>query len=179
MNRQNNYDMITGYLTDGREAYYRLAYSYVHNKEDALDIVQESICKALSSAKTLKNPSAVKSWFYKIVVNTSLDFIRSSSRYVFLEDEEMENLASSTKENWGDMDLKSAIEHLPTKNKTVILLRYYEDLKLEEIAGILNENLNTVKTRLYSSLKKLKVELEDPDEFHASNQIERGKKKWM
>ncbi len=174
MSKQNNYDMITGFLTDNRESYYRLAYSYVHNKEDALDIVQDSICKALSSAKTLKEQESVKSWFYKIVVNTSLDFIRKSSRYVYLNDEEIENLAASPEDPYRSMDLKNAIEHLPTKNKTVILLRYYEDLKLDEIACILNENINTVKTRLYSSLKKLKVELENPEEFHLNQIKQKG-----
>ncbi len=165
MSKQNNYDIITGFLIENREACYRLAYSYVHNKEDALDIVQESICKALSSAGALKNRPAVKSWFYKIVVNTALDFLRNNSRYVFLEDEELENLIPPAEDHPEDPDLRSAIEQLPTKNKTVILLRYFEDLKLEEIAGILNENVNTVKTRLYSSLKKLRIELDNPEAF--------------
>jgi RNA polymerase sigma-70 factor (ECF subfamily) len=49
---------------------------------------------------------------------------------------------------------------LPHNYRLIISLRYFEDLKLEEIADILGENLNTVKTRLYAGLKKLRIELE-------------------
>ena len=55
--------------------HYRLAYSYVKNADDALDILQESIYKAISSIESLKDSSYIKTWFYKIIVNTSLDFL--------------------------------------------------------------------------------------------------------
>lgn len=52
------------------------------------------------------------------------------------------------------------INRLDDKSRTVIILRYFEDLKLEDIADIVGENLNTVKARLYRALKKLRLELE-------------------
>ena len=52
------------------------------------------------------------------------------------------------------------INRLDDKSRTVIILRYFEDLKLEDIADIVGENLNTVKARLYRTLKKLRLELE-------------------
>ncbi len=162
MGRSNNYNYLVNFITDQREAFYRLAYSYVRNKEDALDIVQDSICKALSTAKRLENPEAVKSWFYRIVVNTSLDFLRKNKRYVYVEDEVLEAVSPSTEDQYEDIDLRAAIEKLPTLNKTVIMLRYYEDMKIEDIARIMNENINTTKTRLYSSLKKLRITLDEP-----------------
>ncbi|MFF0873487.1 RNA polymerase sigma factor, partial [Bacillus velezensis] len=55
-------------ITERKEDFYRLAYSYVKNKDDALDIVQESIQKALTSVESVKNPDVIKSWFYKILV---------------------------------------------------------------------------------------------------------------
>ncbi len=83
-----NQNIVENFLIENREAYYRLAYSYVHNKDDALDIVQDAICKALGSSKSLNDPTAIKSWFYRIVVNTSLDFIRKNKRLVYVEDED-------------------------------------------------------------------------------------------
>jgi RNA polymerase sigma-70 factor, ECF subfamily len=162
MGKDNNYDDLVNFIIAQREACYRLAYSYVHNKEDALDIIQESICKALSKAKDLENPEAVKSWFYRIVVNTSLDFLRKKKRYIYVEDDILEAVSPSAEDHYEDIDLRDAIEKLPTLNKTVIILRYFEDLKIEDIAQIMNENVNTTKTRLYSSLKKLKLSLEEP-----------------
>ena len=162
MSKKSKYDTMIEFITDSKISYYRLAYSYVHNKEDALDIVQEAICKALSAAKTLDAPEAVKTWFYRIVVNTSLDYLRKNKRYVFVEEEGLEAVASSVGDQYADIDLQEAIDRLPTLNKTVIILRFYEGLKIEEIARIMNENINTTKTRLYSTLRKLKLELEEP-----------------
>lgn len=65
-----------------------------------------------------------------------------------------------TEDHYQDLDLKQMINRLDDKSRTVILLRYFEDLKLEEIADIAGENLNTVKARLYRALKKLRLELE-------------------
>ena len=62
------------------------------------------------------------------------------------------------------MDLQKAIDSLEKEDRIVIVLRYYEDMKLEDIAVILDENLSTVKSRLYRSMKKLKLQLEPYDE---------------
>lgn len=56
---------------------------------------------------------------------------------------------------------EDALEALPANYHCIVILRYFEDLKIEEIAGILDENVNTVKTRLYKSLKKLRIKIEE------------------
>lgn len=58
------------------------------------------------------------------------------------------------------MDLQTALDCLPIQYKTIIILKYFEDLTFEEIADTLELNVNTVKTRLYAGLKKLRIELE-------------------
>lgn len=73
MNRKLENELITC-ITEHKENVYRLAYSYVKNQEDALDIVQEAIQKAFAASDSLKNNTSIKSWFYRIVVNTCLDF---------------------------------------------------------------------------------------------------------
>ena len=59
------------------------------------------------------------------------------------------------------MDLQRAMDALPKKDKVIIILKYFEDKRLEEIAEILNENINTIKSRLYRSMKKLRSVLEE------------------
>lgn len=150
------------YIIENKNSFYRLAYSYVKNEDDALDIVQESICKGLAKINKLEDIDLMKPWFYRILVNTSLDLIRKNKKYVHIEDdlENIENVESKIEID-REIDIQKAMESLPEDYRSIIVLRYFEDLKISDIAQILNENENTIKTRLYRSLKLLRVEIED------------------
>jgi len=154
-------DRIAEQIVQYKENYYRLAYSYVRNADDALDIVQESVYKAISSVGALKDPDHINTWLYRIVVNTSLDFLRKRRKVDLLDEEALTGLNLGTVDNYEDFDLRSALDSLPDKYRAVIILRYFEGLKIAEIAEILNENPNTVKTRLYASLQKLRLKLNE------------------
>lgn len=159
---KNNYrDEVTNFIIENREGYYRLAYTYVKNQQDALDIVQDAICKALSQSHKVQNPKAIKSWFYQIVVRTALDFLRKSNRMVLADADILEDLGGSYTDEYEDMGLKAALDCLSDENRTIIVLRFFENLKLQEIAHVMNMPENTVKSKLYSSLKKLRKELND------------------
>ncbi|MGG0888731.1 sigma-70 family RNA polymerase sigma factor [Cytobacillus horneckiae] len=151
-------------IKDHKEDFYRLAYSYVKNQEDALDIVGESIKKGLISLDRIQNPQAIKSWFYKIVVRTSLDFLRKHKRLTVTDDETLNFLSSGQNDQYENFDLHEAMNKLPVEYKTVITLRYFEDLKMEEIAAITDENISTVKTRIYRGLKLLRITLTEENE---------------
>ena len=60
-----------------------------------------------------------------------------------------------------DIDLKRALETLSDRDRMIVELKYFEDMKLEDIAAVMDENINTVKSRLYRSLQKLKNCLKD------------------
>lgn len=149
------------YIIENKEKHYRLALSYVKNADDALDVVQESIYKAISTADTLKNPDYLKTWFYKILVNTSLDLLRRRKKLVVVDDEALSSFDSGTFDNCEDIDLQTALDNLPAQYRSVVVLRFFEDLKIEEIAAILDENVNTIKTRLYKSLKMLRIQIDN------------------
>lgn len=103
----------------------------------------------------------MKSWFYRIVINTSLDFLRKHKRVRPVDDVTLELHGPIMEDVYQNVDLEQAMEELPTAYRTVIVLRYFEDLKIEEMAEVLNENVNTVKTRLYQALNKLRVKMKD------------------
>jgi RNA polymerase sigma-70 factor, ECF subfamily len=153
--------LLVQFITDYKENIYRLAYSYLNNKEDALDAVQEAIYKAMKSQFSLKDPDAVKSWFYRIVVNTALDLLRKRQKVQPMDDGTLNLFLSGSEDVYPDIDLETALGELPEKYRSVIILRYFEDLKIEEVAEILNENVNTIKTRLYQAIKFLKVSMKD------------------
>lgn len=78
-------------------------------------------------------------------------------------DEELEYLSSGREDQYEDIDLKQAMDQLPVKYKTIIILRFFEDLKMDEIAEIIEENVNTVKTRLYRALNLLRITMTEED----------------
>lgn len=147
------------YILKNKEMHYRLAYSYVKNKEDALDIVQESIYKATKSLKSLKDSTYLKAWFCRIVINTSLDFIRKRKRVIICDEQTLSLFDTGVVDQYENIDLKKAIEHLPDSERSIIILRYFEDFKLKEVAEILDQNINTTKARLYKALEKLRINM--------------------
>lgn len=132
------------------------------NQDIALDLVHESIVKAMQKRDTLRNQEYLKTWFYRILINECLGYLRKNKRVLFFEDikdrnnlEEMADLVDKNEY----IDLYDAIDELPPKLKTIIMLRYFEDMKLEEISEITKINLSTIKSRLYRALEKLKIDM--------------------
>ena len=164
MRKKNLEEEITDYVIKFKDNHYRLAYSYVRNADDALDIVQESIYKAFSSIDSLKDASYIKTWFYRIIVNTSLDSLRRRKNVVTVEEDVLSRYDSGSLDSYEDIDLKKELDQLPNNYKSIIVLRYFEDCKIEEVAEILNLNINTVKTRLYQGLRKLRIKMDIKNE---------------
>lgn len=155
------------YIENNQERFYRLAYTYVKNREDALDIVHDAIVKALQSYDGLRNPEYAQTWFYKILINESLSFLRKNRRLISLEDlpaSPIPQTGASPEEVKDEyLDLYAAVDKLPPDMKTIVVLRFFEDMPLGEIAEITSVNLSTVKSRLYRALKHLKLDMEVMD----------------
>jgi RNA polymerase sigma-70 factor, ECF subfamily len=150
---------VERYIWENRDSFYRLSYSYVGNQADALDIVSESIVKALSTRRRLKDSKAVKTWFYRVVANTAIDFVRKHKRVIYVDDIAAQD--SGQDDPYADIDLQRAMACLPDKYRIIIILRYFEDLPIEKIAAVLSQNVNTIKGRLYKALEMLKAKLSD------------------
>ena len=147
-------ELIRRVLLENYESYYRLAFSYVHQEADAMDIVQEGAYRAMLRAETLREERFAETWVYRIMINEAKEYLRKNRREYAAVDE---NLAAE--EVYGDIDLREAVDRLPDSERILIILRFYEDKELAEIAEILQENLSTVKSRLYRTLGKLREKL--------------------
>lgn len=156
---------IINYILINKEKHYRLAYSYVKNKEDALDIVQDAIVKVLKYQHTLRDRTYLNTWFYKIIINTCKTYLQKQHRYINIEDKLLETYKEPIYDNYKHLELEEALDHLSYNEKTIILLRYFNQLELKEVASIMDQNLSTVKSTLYRSLKKLKLVLEKDYEY--------------
>lgn len=139
-------------LLNNYERFYRLAYSYVHNEHDALDIVQESAYKAIKECGKLKNSDYIITWIYRIIINTSLDFLRKSKHDVPLE----ATNESGVYDKYNDANILEYLKPLEEQEQKIIILHFFDELKLREIASIMNEPESTIKSKLYRALKKLK-----------------------
>lgn len=156
MGFQKNMAETEAILTGHYEKYYRLAYSYMRNENDALDVVQESAYRAIRDCGKVKNKDYLSTWIYRIVVNTALDLLRKKKKETLTQ--ELPEIP--VEDQYEETELRAILDQLDSKSRTLIILRYFEDLKLEDIADILGDNLNTVKARLYRTLRKLRLSLE-------------------
>lgn len=152
------------FIQDNQERFYRVAFTYVKNREDAMDLVHDAIVKALQSFHTLRKSEYAQTWFYRILINESLSFLRKNRPAVPLE--EVPESRCSAAAGWPDsreeeyIDLYAAVDQLPAELKTIVILRFFEGMKYDEIAEITSTNLNTVKSRLRRALKHLKLDME-------------------
>ena len=91
--------LLTDYFTREQARFYRLAYSYLKNREEALDAVQTAVCRAWERQDSLRDPSALHTWFCRILVNACTDLLRQRGRvtYVPLEDLEPSSACAFTR----------------------------------------------------------------------------------
>lgn len=153
---------IINYILQNKTQHYRIAYSYVKNKEDALDIIQDTIVKALKYQHTLKHKQYLHTWFCRILINTCKTHLTRHGNYIVMsEDEFLSNpfLPLGQEDSYKHLEVEDALDALNENERTIVMLRYFEDLDLKEIATVIDQNLSTIKSTLYRALKKMKTKL--------------------
>ena len=151
-------ETLTSFLIETQARSYRLAYSVLHNRDESLDAVQTAVCRALEHQDSLRDPGAVKTWFTRILMNACNDLLRQRSRVVPFPENGEEPFGEDPEPS--DETLARRVDALPREMGTVIKLRFYEELTLKEIGEVTGQNVNTVKSRLYAGLKRLRVAME-------------------
>jgi RNA polymerase sigma-70 factor, ECF subfamily len=147
------------YLMDiNKEGLYRTAFAYVKNEQDALDILQETVYKAYTSINKLMEPKYFKTWLTRILINNAISFINKSKKIEYLTDV-IPNDSNCNTGNLIDekLDILSSIEKLDDKHKTVIVLKYFQDLTITEISEVLDCPSGTIKTYLNKALTQLRL----------------------
>lgn len=143
-----------------KELLYRTAYLHVKNEQVALDLVSETIIKGYESIHTLREPAYFKTWLIRILLNNVKDYfkkVKDEVSYEFLEEFPDEKRTCVEEK----LDLKNAIDTLPKKYQSVIILKYYEDMKISEIAEVLDIPEGTVKAYLHHGKEALKTCLKE------------------
>lgn len=142
-----------------KEKLYRTAYSYVRNEADALDVFQQTVLLAIESIHQLREPKYFSTWLMRICINVSLGVLEKQKKLILMNDLKSQSLSSAIETSPEKLDLLDAIFQLDEKYKTVLVLKYYEDLTFEQIAEVLDEPIGTVKSNGRRALAKIKTTL--------------------
>jgi RNA polymerase sigma-70 factor (ECF subfamily) len=139
----------------------RSAYCLCGNETEAQDLVQDTFLQALRSVHRFQGRSTVYTWLHAILLNLTRHYHRDRQRMVY-DDELAGREAAPADESPGSLDtgaaasaLREALHRLSPAHREVIILRYYEDLKIHEIAGHLGLSAGTVKSRLHYAIGEL------------------------
>lgn len=159
--RTEKESIIESILIQNYEKYYRLAYGYVHNDADAMDIVQEGAYKAILKSETLRETAFAATWVYRIMLNEIFQFCRENTRRKGKENNECESFGELADEKsmafMDFLELYDALGDLDTGERRIVEMKYFDGLKLSEVAERLDMNENTVKSRLYRAIGKLRA----------------------
>ena len=142
-----------------REKLYRIAYCYVKNEQQALDIVSSAVYKGYLARSTLQDSRYFATWMTRIVIHCALDHCRKEHVEIPLE-EANERISESDFTPEDRMDLYAALDTLSSDDKTLIILKYFEDFRFCDIAKLMQLPESTVKTRMYRILKYLRIQLD-------------------
>lgn len=158
------------FIREHGEELLRLAYTYVKNREAAEDVVQDVLLKAYEQREQFRGGSTYRTYLYRMTINRSYDYLRSWSYKNTVLTNKIQQIFQGTKSSEQQVidlsenkRLGQAVFELPVKYREVIILYYYKELKIDEIAHLLSCTDNTVKTRLRRGREKLKSQIEGGD----------------
>lgn len=148
------------------ERYHKPLYWHIRRMvvchEDAEDVLQETFIRIFEHLADLKDLTQERAWVYRIATNEALQWLRSRHEFLSLEDEDATPLINTLKADpytdTGDRLLvlfQEAVLTLPTMQRTVFNLRYYDELPYEEIAAVTGSSVGAAKTNYHLAKEKI------------------------
>jgi RNA polymerase sigma-70 factor (ECF subfamily) len=144
----------------------RSAYLLCGNETDAKDLVQETFIQAVRCSRQFRATSSVFTWLYGILLNVVRHYIRGRNRKkkLFTQRLLLDKIPAAPEpgtvdSRWASAVLTYAIHQLPSRHREVIVLRFLEGMRLEEVAGQLGVTLGTAKSRIHYALRRLRKKL--------------------
>jgi len=161
---------IKNLIEEEYNKYYQMlhksAYLYLKNREDAEDIVQDTFLDFFKNREKFRNQSSLYTYLYSIMMNKIKKYYFKKKYFNFFKRSVVEydlKHRNPVEDFETKKIIKKSINSLSLKYKSVLILRYYENLSYEEISNILYIKLGTVKSRLWKACKLLKKSMERYD----------------
>lgn len=142
----------------------------VNNHDDANDLLQNTFIKAWNAIGNFRGDAKLSTWLHKIAINESLSFIEQEKKRLNISLDDEESYVINTIEADTNIDgdelalqLRKAVASLPEKQRLVFNMKYYDDMKYEEISEILGTSVGALKTSYHIAVKKIEQYFEDLD----------------
>ena len=127
---------------------FNIAYGYTRNRDDSIDIMQNAYVTLLESNKTFESNEHIKYFLIRVTINESLDLLKSSHKKNVIRNNDFVVNSPEIKKEELPYDLSGIVNTLPEKYKTIIVLHYYDDMKIKDISSVLKISESAVKKRL-------------------------------
>jgi len=149
---QGDRDAFIRLIREIENSLYNTAKSMLRKEEDVADAIQETILKAYKSMHTLREPQYFKTWMFRILINECNSMLsrRSLSTSYAEVPAKQEQLSP-----YDEVDMREAVDRLEESKRIVIVLHYFEDLTLRQVADTLNISESAVKMRLSRARQEL------------------------
>jgi RNA polymerase sigma-70 factor (ECF subfamily) len=152
-------EMFVSLVKSRETMLYRMAFMYVRNEHDALAMVSETVYRAFVNKRRLRDPALFHTWITRILINVCLNHIKRNKRVLvatedFFDGQAGHHAGLDHKER--QVLLSEAISRLRPEYRTVLLLRYYQQLSVKDAAAVMGRRENTVKTLTRRALAELK-----------------------
>ena len=139
---------------------YNIAYGYTRNRDDSIDIMQNAYVVLLESNKKFESNDHIKYFLIRVTINESLDLLKSASKKRVIKNNDVVMNFPETKKEALPYDLSEIVNTLPEKYKTIIILHYYDDMKIKDISNVLKISEPAVKKRLERARNLIKEIIE-------------------
>lgn len=152
------------------EPLYRQIRRMVQSHEDTDDILQNTFLKAWQNIENFRGDARLSTWLYKIAANESLTFLEKERkrRGLSLDDEESHLVSLIQADRYVDGDalalkLREAVATLPEKQRLVFNMRYYDDMKYEQMSEIMGTSVGALKASYHLAVKKIEQYFDESD----------------
>jgi len=143
-----------------KDAYYKLALTYLGNEHDAMDAMEEMIVKLYENIHQLKKNESFYSWSKTILVNGCKALLSNQNNLTSLDEWKMASGENVTSNPYGQcdnkIDIQSLLLNINAVQREAIQLKFFHDFDYKSIASITNVSVGTVKSRIFHGLKKLR-----------------------
>lgn len=164
LNSKTQNEAFQKLLMDYQKPLYNHIRNIVLNHDDADDVLQNTFVKVFQHLKNFKGESKLFSWMYRIATNEALTFLNRKSKINGISSEELQNKTIDNLQadvffdgNEIQLKLQKAIAILPEKQQLVFKMKYFEELKYEEISEILGTSVGALKASYHHAVKKIEA----------------------
>ena len=165
--KKGDVNAIERILLDNMQSMYRVAYGILRTEEEISDAVSNTVVIVFEKIQTLKNEEFFKTWLTRILINECYKIYNQNKKIVYLENVNQEKLTYN--DQYVDHEIRNLVKNLDKDLKQIVILYYFEDFSVKEIAKIIQKPEGTVKSRLSRARKELEKKLIKQDDIERRN----------